>query len=102
MAVFYEMDDVPFKPQAYERAAHGIEDQGMEKDDLKEIYKKGGLKALMDIPGVGQGIAKHIEDFLEKGTFAEYEKYKKKLPVNISELSAVEGVGPKMIKALWR
>ena len=102
MAVFLDMDEVAFKPRAYERAAREIEDRNLDVEDLKEIYKKDGLKALMEIPGVGRGIAEHIAEFIKKGTFGEYEKYKKKYPVDISGLTSVQGVGPKMVKTLWR
>ena len=102
MAVLLDMDEVAFKPQAYERAARSIEDQNLGNDDLKEMYKTGGLKKLMEIPGVGRGIAEHIEEFLKKGTFAEYEKYNKKYPVDIEGLTSVSGVGPKMVKTLWQ
>ncbi|MBI2640284.1 MAG: DNA polymerase/3'-5' exonuclease PolX [Candidatus Sungbacteria bacterium] len=99
MAALYEMEGVLFKPRAYEKAALGVEALDMEAE---EIYKKGGVKSLEEISGVGKGIAYHIEALLKKGSFAEYERLKKKIPVNISELTAVEGVGPKMIKTLWQ
>lgn len=99
MAAFYEMEGVLFKPRAYERAALGVESL---EDDIGEFYKKGGIKKLMEIPGVGEGIARHLEEFLTKKHFREYERLKKKIPVNITELTAVEGVGPKMVATLWK
>ena len=88
-----------FKPRAYEKAALGVE--ALDKE-VKEIYKESGEKGLLKIPGVGKGIAYHIELLLKNGGFPEYEKLKKKIPINISELTAVEGVGPKMIKILYQ
>ncbi|MDP3935077.1 MAG: DNA polymerase/3'-5' exonuclease PolX [Candidatus Giovannonibacteria bacterium] len=99
MAELYEMESVLFKPRAYEKAALGVEALDRE---ITEIYKKNGKDELMDIPGIGQGIALHIETILKGKKFAEYERLKKKIPVNISELAAVEGVGPKMIKILYQ
>jgi len=99
MAALYEMDGVQFKPRAYEKAALGVEALDQE---VKEIHQKGGIKALEEIPGVGKGIAFHIEQILKRGSFAEYERLKKKTPIKISELTAVEGVGPKMVKILWQ
>ncbi|KKU51143.1 MAG: DNA polymerase III [Candidatus Sungbacteria bacterium RIFCSPLOWO2_01_FULL_47_32] len=100
MALLLEMKDVPFKPRAYEHVALSVE--GLE-EDVKDIYKKGGTKALMaGIPGVGQGIAGFIEEYIKTGRVKEYEKMKKETPVDISGLKAVEGVGPKMIKTLWQ
>ena len=98
MAVLFDMTDVPFKPRAYEKAALGVEALDTE---VKEIYKAGGLKTLEEIPGVGRGIALHIEEILRTGTFKEYRALRKKMPVDISGLTAIEGVGPKAIKVLW-
>lgn len=99
MAELLEMKEIEFKPRAYEKAALGVESLDRE---AKDIYEEGGIKALMKIPGVGKGIAEHIECLFKKGKFSEYEKLKKEIPVNISELSSVEGVGPKMIKILYQ
>lgn len=99
MAALLEMHGVAFKPAAYEKAAMGVESLDRE---AREIYKEGGLKALEEISGVGKGIAGHIEEMIKKGIFKEYKTLKKKFPVHISELLAVEGIGPKMIKVLWQ
>ena len=98
MAEYYLMQDVAFKPQAYERAARLIESM---EEDLKDIYKYGGLKALMEIEGVGQGLAEKIEEFIKSGKIKEYEKLRKDCPVDLEHLSAIEGIGPKMIKVLY-
>src|SRR3989338_11596776 len=72
------------------------------KKEIKEILKAEGEKSLLKIPGVGQGIAFHISELLKKGHFQEYDRLKKKTPVNISELSTIEEIGPKMIKILYQ
>ena len=59
IALYLEMEDEPFKPRAYEKAANSVE--ALEKE-AEEIYKQGGIKALMQIPGVGEGIALRIEE----------------------------------------
>ncbi len=99
MAALLEIKEVAFKPQAYERAAYSIEALG---EDVDEIYKKGGLKALEDIPGVGQGIAERIEEYIKTGRIADHDKLKKSFPVDIGGLMAIEGVGPKMVKKLYQ
>ncbi len=99
MADLYEMEGVLFKPRAYEKAASSVEALDRE---VKEIYKDEGANGLLKIAGVGKGIAEHVETLLKGKKFAEYERLKKKIPVNISEISAVEGIGPKMIKALYQ
>lgn len=92
------MQEIPFKPRAFERAYEAL---GVLSDDIEEIYKKEGLKGLEKIPNVGKGIAERIEEYLKTGHIKEYDKLKKKFPVDISGLSAIEGVGPKAIKVLY-
>ena len=99
ISVLLEMKGVDFKPQAYEKAAHSIE---MLEQDVLEIYKEGGIKALEDIPGVGRGIAERIEEYLKTRHIEDYDKLKKQIPAQIDELSSVEGVGPKMILKLYK
>ena len=75
MAIIYEMDGVLFKPRAYERAAFGIESLST---DVAEIYKKDGEKALLQIPGVGKGIAFHIGTILRGKAFRNMLSSKKR------------------------
>ena len=99
IALYLEMEEVSFKPQAYERVAIGILSL---PEEVEKIYKKGGLKALKDLPGVGKNIAEKIEEYVKTGKIQYYEDYKKRMPVAIEELVAVEGVGPKTIRDLWK
>ena len=98
IAIFLEMDDVPFKPRAYERAARSVEAL---EEDLEEIYQKGGIKALEEIPGVGKSIAEKIEELIKTGKLTYYDELRKKVPVDLNSLSRIEGLGPKKIKTLW-
>ena len=99
MATLYEMKDVQFKPRAYERAAHGVESA---PDNLQDVFLEHGADALKGIPGVGAGIRGHLEELFTNGHFKEYETFKKRVPVDIIGLTAVQGVGPQTIKTLWR
>ncbi len=100
MAAFYEMEGVAFRPAAYERAAESLETSA---EDAAALLEQGGEKALRaKIPGVGAGIAEHIRDLLAKGTFKEYARFKKRYPLDILGLTAVENVGPKTAKALYQ
>jgi DNA polymerase (family 10) len=95
---FLEMAEIRFKPFAYQKAAIVLDDM---TKDIEAIYKQGGQKALEEIPGVGKNIAKKIVEYIETGKIQYYEKLKAKMPVKIDELLAVEGIGPKTIKALY-
>jgi DNA polymerase (family 10) len=96
---YLEMRDVPFKPRAYEKAAQIV--GGME-ESIADAYKQGGLKALLGIPGVGQSIAEKIEEYLKTGRVKYHAELKKKTPVDLATLTAVEGLGPKSIKKLYQ
>lgn len=98
MSLCYEMDEVPFKPAAYERAADAIADAAVEASAL---FAEGGRKALKTIPGIGEGISRHIEEMLAKGTFPEYAACKKRYPIDVLELTAVDDVGPKRARTLF-
>ncbi|OGZ32872.1 MAG: DNA polymerase III [Candidatus Portnoybacteria bacterium RBG_13_40_8] len=96
---YLSMEDVPFKPRAYERAAMAIEEL---ENRVEDIYKKEGLEGLINIPTVGKGIAERIKELIRTGKIRYYEQLKKKTPVKVDELTAVEGVGPKIIKRLYK
>jgi DNA polymerase (family 10) len=96
---FLAMEDVPFKPRAYEKAAQAVEEFNQ---DIATLYKKEGLASLEQIQGVGKGIAQKIEEYLKTGKIKELAALQKKIPVNLDELLRVEGLGPKMIKTLYQ
>ncbi len=96
---YLAMQQVPFKPRAYEKAAEAVE--GLETEAAQR-YAEGGIKALREIPGVGASIADHIEELLRTGRLAYHETLKKEMPVRLDELSRVEGLGPKSVERLYR
>jgi DNA polymerase (family 10) len=98
IGVFLDMQGVAFKPRAYEKAAEAILSL---EESVKDIYSQGGLKAVEDIPGVGASIGAKIEELLKTGRAKEHEELAKKIPVNLRELSSIEGLGPKSIKKLY-
>src|SRR3989344_7789693 len=103
--IFYEISeilklkDVQWKPQAYNKAARVIEDM---EEDLKEIYNEKGLAGLDEIPGVGRGIAKKIEEYIKTGKVKEYEKLKKSVPKGLVQMLEIEGIGPKKAQFLFK
>ncbi len=84
--------EIRFKVQAYDKAAQMI--AGLEKP-LAEIYAAGGVKELRTLSGIGEGIAKKIEELLTTGQCQEYEKLKAVLPPGIEELLSIPSLGPK-------
>ncbi|MGH7857597.1 MAG: helix-hairpin-helix domain-containing protein [Candidatus Binatia bacterium] len=98
IAAYLEMEDVAFKPRAYEKAAETMEALAQ---PIEEIYAAGGVKALGKIPGVGKSCGEKIREYLDTGRVALHEELHAKTPVDVSGLLGVEGLGPKGIKALY-
>jgi len=99
IAELIEMDQPSFRSRAYEKAARNLESL---EEDIEQVYKIGGLKALEDIEGIGKSIAEKIEEYLKTGQVKEYQKMLKKCPVDLLNLTAVEGLGPRKIKILYQ
>ena len=97
MAIFLEMDGVPFKPRAYEKAALAVE--ALDRP-LAEIDAAAGRAGLEQLPGVGKGIAERIEEMLRTGRMHDLETLRRKTPVDVLGLTAIEGVGAHLVKAL--
>lgn len=101
-AIFYEMADilemqnVEWKPRAYRQAARALEAY----EDVEKVYKKYGLKGLEEIPGIGENLAKKIEEFMKTGKIKAYEKLKKEVPQHINVLMNIPGMGPKKVRKL--
>jgi len=98
IAILLDMDGVQFKPRAYEKVAYAIE---AFDEPIAEIYRRGGIKAVEEIPGVGKSIAEKIVTLIETGHLPYHEELRQKVPVDLASLSAIEGLGPKMIKVLY-
>lgn len=82
-----------FRYIAYERAAQTVSNL---TEELKYTYEKGGRKVLDEIEGVGESIAKSIEEMLKTGKLKYLEQLKKENPSNEVEFLQIPGVGPKM------
>ncbi|PIW11736.1 MAG: DNA polymerase III, partial [Candidatus Infernicultor aquiphilus] len=88
-------EENPFKIRAYEKITLVLENLPI---DIETIYHQGGLN---NIPGVGTGIAKKIEEFLTTGKLEYYEKLKETIPSGVIELLDISEVGPKTAKLLY-
>ena len=93
MAELLELgEENPFRIRAYQKAANNI---GSLSENLESIYKSGGLAALENVPGIGKGIAEHIEELIKTGKLRAHDELLKKFPKSLLELIAVPGIGPK-------
>ncbi len=99
MGDILELKDVEWKPQAYRKAARALESLS---EDVEVLYRKGGLKALESIPGIGEKLAKKIVEYIETGKVKEYERLKRSIPEGLSKLLDVPGLGPKKALVLYK
>lgn len=98
IALYLEMQEERFKPRAYEKVAYALEAL---EEPVAELYRRGGAKELRTIPGVGEAIAEKIEEIIKTGKLRYYEELREEMPVDIRSLTAIEGVGPKIVKVLY-
>lgn len=99
VALFLSMEDEPFKPRAYEKAAESVE---LAEESCADLFAAGGVKKLATIPGIGKSIAQKIGELLTTGTMRYREELYAKTPVDVGALTMVEGVGPKAVRMLYR
>lgn len=96
VADILELQGVQFKPTAYRKAARNIESLTKE---LEEIRKEGGLR---EIPGVGEAIAKKIEEMLSTGHIRYLDELKEEFPAGLLQIIDVPDIGPKTAMHLYR
>jgi len=96
VADLMEMDSVDFRTKAYRRAAHTVE---IQSEAIEEIRNQGKLT---ELPGIGDKIAKKIEEIIDTGSLEYLENLKREFPVDYDELMTVEGLGPKSIRQLYQ
>src|SRR5574342_1001374 len=99
MADVLEMQGVDWKPNAYRKAARSIESLS---EPVEKIFASGGVKGLLEISGVGQGLADKIVEFLKTGKIRELEKIAKTIPKGVEEMMHVPGLGPKKVMKLYK
>ncbi len=82
--------------RAYRNAARSIGELG---SDVATFMQRG--TTLTDIPGIGEDLAKKIQEIIETGKCEFLERLHEEIPPAIRELLKVPGLGPKRVKLLW-
>jgi DNA polymerase (family 10) len=100
--IFSEMADLlelgkenPFRIRAYRRGAHAIETLATEATSLDE-------KKLLEIPGIGKGLADHILEFKKTGRIAEHAALRAKVPEGLLAVMNYPGLGAKRATVLYK
>jgi DNA polymerase (family 10) len=86
----------PFKISAYRKASRILGDLAQ---DIEEISGKGELK---DIPGIGEGMAQKIEEYLRTGKISKFEEVKKGVSDELIAIMDIPGMGPKTLSMLHK
>lgn len=90
------LDENPFKIRAYKKAALNI----LELNE--EIEDRVSHDDVTDIPGVGKDLASKIKEYVETGEIKEFDKLQEKVPLEMTELLGILGLGPKTLALLYR
>lgn len=97
-----------FRIRAYQRAAQVIDSLPEECADIYEGglnqhgSAEGGMEALKAVPGIGEDLAKKIEEMITTGKMEALEKLKSKVPEGVVDILSIEGMGPKRTKFVWK
>lgn len=94
-----DAQNAQFKARAYYRAADTIENLA---ESVEDVYKKGGMSALLELPAIGKAIAAKIEECVKTGRTAHLEELKASMQIDVDQLSSIEGIGPKTVKAIYQ
>jgi len=70
--------DADFRSRAYNKAGKALESL---KQDVKKIYEEDGVKGLKKLEGIGDSVAKKIEEFIRKGKIRYYEELKEETAI---------------------
>src|SRR5437762_2713929 len=88
--------DDPFRIRSYRRAAEAIE--GLPQP-LSELVSE--IKKLLEIPGIGKGMAANIQEIFREGKLTQHTELLQKYRPTMLELLKIQGLGPKTIALIW-
>src|ERR1700688_1965795 len=83
--------------RSYERVAELL---GGLHESVEELARD--RKKLMELPGIGDGMADHIQEILKTGDYSLRIKLLKKYPGTILQLLDLQSLGPKKVAFLWK
>ena len=86
----------PFKISAYRKASRILGDL---TQDIEEITEKGELKK---IPGIGEGMAQKIEEYLKTGKVSKFEEIRREVSDELIAIMDIPGMGPKTLAMLHK
>lgn len=85
-----------FKVRAYRNAAWTI--QGL-TESLSDMVKQD--KDLTELPGIGDELAKKIQEIVETGSLNYLKKLEKQINPSLTDLLHINGLGPKRVNKIY-
>ena len=86
----------PFKISAYRKASRIMGDL---TQDIEEIAEGGKLK---DVPGIGEGMAEKIVEYLKTGKVSKFEEVRKGISDELIAIMDIPGMGPKTLAMIHK
>lgn len=103
--IFGEIADVldltganAFRVSAHRKVARLLEESG---EDLAGLARTDPAR-LRELPGVGEGSASKIEEFVRTGRIKEHDDLLATVPAGVPALLGIPGLGPKRVRTLWQ
>ncbi len=90
------LEENRFKIRAYRNASRNLREL---TEDVKDIAERGELSK---IPGIGKDLAEKIREYVAHGKIKYYEELNQKVPRELVDLLAIQGLGPKMLSKLFK
>lgn len=88
--------EATYRVAAYRRVSENLRSLATEAEVLQQ---EGRLR---EIPGVGEAISKKIEELLQTGKLAFFEKLAAEVPSSLLQILQVSDVGPKRAALFWK
>lgn len=85
-----------FRINSYRKAARVVGDL---TEDIEELARAGKLR---DIPGIGEGMAERIVEYISTGRMSKYDEVMKDVSEETVTLMRIPGLGPKTVAMLNR
>ena len=85
-----------FRIRSYRRAAEAVEQSTLQLASLVDDPKK-----LLDIPGIGKGMAANIQEMVEHGSMKLRDELLSRYKPTMLEMLQLPGMGPKSVALMW-
>jgi DNA polymerase (family 10) len=87
----------PYRVRAYQSAARNIEALSTSVGQMVERDED-----LTTIPGIGKDLAAKVEEIARTGTLKDLEEVGQRVPMELTDLTGLAGLGPKRVGTLYR